>query len=126
MGSTLHSKILTKEKLAIILKIFGSLPYNIFWKFEVPELLGKPQNVYIGKWFPQADILAHPDIKLFITHGGLLSMIEAIHYAKPIVGMPICYDQHLNVARAQAKGFGLSVNFKGLNVEQFKSAIWMS
>ncbi|XP_019847317.2 UDP-glycosyltransferase UGT5 [Bactrocera dorsalis] len=123
LGSNFFSKNLSKEKLAIILNVFASLPYNIFWKFEVPELPGKPENVYINKWFPQADILAHPNVKLFITHGGLLSTIEAIHYAKPIVGIPIFYDQHLNVARAQAKGFGLGVNLKTLNAEEFKDTI---
>lgn len=123
LGSNLHSKNLSKEKLAIILQVLGSLPYNILWKFEAPELHGKPKNVYINKWFPQADILAHPNVKLFITHGGLLSTIEAIHYAKPIVGMSIFYDQHINVARAQVKGFGLGVDFKNLNATQLRNTI---
>lgn len=123
LGSNLHSKNLSKEKLAIILNVFASLPYNILWKFEVPELQGKPKNVYINKWFPQADILSHPNVKVFITHGGLLSTIEAIHYAKPIVGIPIFYDQHINVARAEAKGFGLGVDLKSLNTNVLKDTI---
>ncbi|XP_053969154.1 UDP-glucosyltransferase 2-like [Anastrepha ludens] len=123
LGSNIRSKNLSEKKRAILMEVFASLPYNILWKFEVSELPEKPKNVYISKWFPQSDLLAHPNVKLFITHGGLLSTIEAIHYAKPVVGMAIYYDQHLNVARAQAKGIGLGVDFRSFTADQLKSVI---
>uniref|UniRef100_A0A0A1X879 UDP-glucuronosyltransferase 2C1 n=1 Tax=Zeugodacus cucurbitae TaxID=28588 RepID=A0A0A1X879_ZEUCU len=123
MGSNIKSEFLPKHKLQDIMNAFASLPVNVLWKFEKTDLVGKPKNVYINKWFPQADILAHPNVKLFITHGGLLSTIEAIHYAKPIVGMSIFYDQHINVARAQVKGFGLGVDFMNLNATQLRNTI---
>ncbi|CAD6995923.1 UDP-glucuronosyltransferase 2A3 [Ceratitis capitata] len=123
LGSNINSKNLSKEKISILMKVFAALPYNILWKFEAPELPGKPKNVYISKWFPQADILAHPKVKLFITHGGLLSTIETIHYGKPIVGMAIMYDQFINMVRAEAKGFALSINFGEFTAAGLKSAI---
>lgn len=54
---------------------------------------------------------AHPNCILFITHGGLLSTTETIHYGKPIIGVPVFADQFINVGRAVNKGFAKKVDF---------------
>lgn len=123
LGSNVKSKNLSKEKLDILISVFASLPYNILWKFEATELLEKPPNIYINKWFPQSDILAHPKVKLFISHAGLLSTTEAIHHAKPLVGMPVFFDQFLNVERIKRAGIGVSVNYKHFTYNELRSAI---
>lgn len=123
LGTNVRSSNLPKEKLEALLNVFGSLDVNVLWKFEDTELPGKPKNVYISKWFPQFDLLAHPKVKLFITHGGLLSTIEAIHNAKPIIGMPVFFDQFLNVAQAVQSGFGLHVDIKTFTADNLKHAI---
>lgn len=49
--------------------------YHFIWKFEKPMTdLKLPKNVIIRPWLPQSDILAHPNIKAFITHGGKAKM----------------------------------------------------
>lgn len=77
-------------------------------------MLDKPENVIIRKWFPQDAILAHPNVKLFITHGGLLSTTESIYFGKPIVGIPVFGDQRINILRAERSGYGLYINYKDL------------
>ena len=42
---------------------------------------------------PQNDMLAHPNLKVFVTHGGLLSTQKALFHKVPLVGMPISNDQ---------------------------------
>ncbi|XP_037939262.1 UDP-glucosyltransferase 2-like [Teleopsis dalmanni] len=123
MGSNVKSKNLPKETIDVLLKVFASLPQRVLWKFEDENLAGKPDNVFINKWFPQPDILAHPNVKLFITHGGLLSTMEAIYHAKPVIGLPVFYDQFLNVARAVKTGFGLSADLKKLDTQSLRSKI---
>ncbi|EDW38379.1 GL12044 [Drosophila persimilis] len=123
LGSNVKSKDLPAETRETILKTFASLPQRVLWKFEVDQLPGKPPNVFISKWFPQPDILAHPKVKLFITHGGLLSTIESIHHGKPVLGLPFFYDQFLNVERARQAGFGLSLDHKSLTQQDFKHTI---
>ncbi|XP_011193318.1 UDP-glycosyltransferase UGT5 [Zeugodacus cucurbitae] len=123
LGTNVRSKNLPKEKLEALLNVFGSLNVNVLWKFEDTELPGKPNNVYISKWFPQFDLLAHPKVKLFIMHGGLLGTIEAIHNAKPLIGMPVFFDQFLNVAQAVQSGFGLHVDIKTFTADNMKRAI---
>uniref|UniRef100_W8C4F8 UDP-glucuronosyltransferase 2B10 n=1 Tax=Ceratitis capitata TaxID=7213 RepID=W8C4F8_CERCA len=123
MGSNLRSKFLPLEKRQIILDTFRGLKQRVLWKFEDPQLEGKPDNVYISSWFPQDDILAHPKVKFFITHGGLLSTTESIYHGKPFVGIPIFGDQFLNMNRAEASGYGIRVDYTNLTRESFKSAI---
>ncbi|XP_020715668.1 UDP-glucuronosyltransferase 2C1 [Ceratitis capitata] len=123
LGSNIKSAYLPKEKLSAIMDAFASLPVNVLWKFEKTDLPGKPKNVFINKWFPQSEILAHSNVKLFITHGGMHSLIEVVHHGKPIVGMPIFYDQHLNVELALAKGFGVVVNFRNFSSADLRDAI---
>ncbi|CAD6995926.1 UDP-glucuronosyltransferase [Ceratitis capitata] len=123
LGSNVKSAYLPKEKIKAIMDAFASLPVNVLWKFEKTDLPGKPKNVFINKWFPQQDILAHPKVKLFITHGGMHSTIEVVHHGKPIVGMPVFYDQHLNIQHILKKGFGVAVNFKNFTSGELRDAI---
>ncbi|EDV49561.1 UDP-glucuronosyltransferase 2A2 [Drosophila erecta] len=110
MGSNIKSKDIPLATRKVLMETFASLPQRVLWKYEDDQLPEKPSNVFISKWFPQPDILAHPNVKLFITHGGLLSTIESIYFGKPVLGLPIFYDQHMNVQRAKQAGYGLSAD----------------
>jgi len=123
MGSNVKSKDLPQETRDILLKTFAKLKQRVLWKFEDDEMPGKPANVLIKKWYPQPDILAHPNVKLFITHGGLLSTTESVYFGKPVLGLPCFYDQHMNVQRAQRMGFGLGLDLNNLKQEELEKAI---
>lgn len=71
-GSIIRGDDLSLDKQKLLIKIFNEFTdYNFLWKFEsnitVDEL---PKNVQIRQWIPQFDVLAHPKMKAFITHGG--------------------------------------------------------
>ena len=114
MGSNIKSTTLPIEKRDALIKVFNQLKENVMWKWEDTTLPGKPSNVFINDWFPQNDILAHPNVKLFITHGGLLGTSEAIFHGVPVVGIPIFGDQKLNMARAVRLEYGLMVDYNNL------------
>jgi glucuronosyltransferase len=59
----------------------------------------------------EIDTTAHPNVRLFITHGGLLSTQETIHRGVPVVGIPLLGDQKLNMARAVAAGYGVLLDY---------------
>ncbi|KAF2888123.1 hypothetical protein ILUMI_18050, partial [Ignelater luminosus] len=65
----------------------------------------------------------HPNIKLFITHGGLLSTIETVYHGVPIVGIPIFAEQQMNVANAEVAGYGVGVPYKTLTEERLTAAL---
>lgn len=62
-------------------------------------------------------------MKLFITHGGLLSTTEAVYHGVPVVGIPILGDQKMNMASAEKLGFGRTVQFNELSYETLSAAI---
>ncbi|XP_075984944.1 uncharacterized protein LOC142982368 [Anticarsia gemmatalis] len=109
MGSFWKSKGLPMELTRAILNVFGELKQTVIWKYE-DELKDLPKNVKIVKWAPQQSILAHPNCKFFITHGGLLSSIEAVHFGVPIIGIPVLFDQFTNVKKALSHGYALEVD----------------
>ncbi|XP_044314852.1 UDP-glycosyltransferase UGT5 [Drosophila rhopaloa] len=123
MGSNVKSKDLPQETRDTLLKTFAKLKQRVLWKFEDDQMPGKPANVLIKKWYPQPDILAHPNVKIFITHGGLLSTIESVYFGKPVLGLPCFYDQYMNVQRAQRTGFGLGLDLNNLKQEDLEKAI---
>jgi len=89
--------------------------------FDVPS--HKKSDLLIKPWFNQQEILAHPNLRVFFSHGGLLSTTEAVHFGKPMVGTPLFFDQYLNMKMAESKGYGISVPYESLSEEKLKSAI---
>ncbi|KAF2901095.1 hypothetical protein ILUMI_05090 [Ignelater luminosus] len=123
LGSNVKSKDLPDNLKTVFLESFSELPYKVLWKFELEDLPGKPDNVIISKWFPQQDVFRHPNIKLFISQGGMLSMEEAIYNYVPIVGIPFVGDQGNNVKRMEHKGIGLGLSLANLDKSSLKEAI---
>lgn len=81
------------EYLKIFLDVFRSMKQRVLWKFENESIANLPANVMVKKWMPQSDILAHPNVRVFITHGGLLGTQEGVYHAVPMLGMPFYCDQ---------------------------------
>lgn len=123
MGSIAKSTKMPVEKRGIFAKVFAQLKLKVLWKYEGDVMEGKPDNVRIGKWMPQQDIIAHPNVKLFISHGGLLSTIEAIYHGKPTIGLPVFAEQFMNVKHSVYSGFSLMIPFSELTEEKLTDAI---
>uniref|UniRef100_A0AAR5NYV6 UDP-glucuronosyltransferase n=2 Tax=Dendroctonus ponderosae TaxID=77166 RepID=A0AAR5NYV6_DENPD len=117
MGSNLKSKDIPPERRQILLNVLGKLKMKVLWKFE-EDLPGRPANVMIRSWLPQQDILAHPNIKLFITHGGLLSTTETVYHGVPILALPVFGDQSSNADRAVYNGYGLKLHYNDPNFSE--------
>ncbi|XP_018325460.1 UDP-glucuronosyltransferase 2B14-like [Agrilus planipennis] len=123
LGSNIKSDKLSDDKKNELLTAFSQLPYTVLWKFENDSIANKPGNVYISKWYPQQEVLAHPNVKLFITQVGLQSLEEAIHFGVPLIGMPFYADQHHNARKIVYHKIGVEVDYKTFTAESLKSSI---
>ncbi|XP_040486142.1 UDP-glucuronosyltransferase 3A2-like [Ursus maritimus] len=99
---------------------FAHLSQGVIWKCNPshwPKDVKLAANVKIVDWLPQNDLLAHPQIRLFVTHGGLNSIMEAIQHGVPMVGIPVLGEQAENLIRVEAKKFGVSIQLKQVKAE---------
>ncbi|CAH1160087.1 unnamed protein product [Phaedon cochleariae] len=119
MGSNLQASHFEEDKKNAIFKTFSKLKQKVLWKFEInyPEI---SNNVKILSWIPQNDVLAHPNVVAFISHGGLLGTMEALNHGVPILGLPVYWDQMKNIADAARRGFALRLDYKNLNEHNFQ------
>ncbi|XP_007951418.1 UDP-glucuronosyltransferase 3A2-like [Orycteropus afer afer] len=101
---------------------FAHLPQGVIWRYKCsqwPKDVQLAANVKIADWLPQSDLLAHPSIRLFVTHGGQNSIMEAIQHGVPMVGIPLFGDQPENLLRVEAKNLGITIQLKQLKAETF-------
>lgn len=63
-----------------------------------------PSNIIMERFVPQLEVLQHS--ALFITHGGMNSVSEALYYHVPMVVIPQSMDQPWNAARVAELGAG--------------------
>ncbi|KAJ8930793.1 hypothetical protein NQ314_016370, partial [Rhamnusium bicolor] len=123
LGTNVNSGMVPPDMRKVMIDTFKELPYKVLWKFDITIISDLPENVKIVEWLPQQDILRHPNIKVFITQGGLQSMEEAIFSNVPVVGIPFLTDQDGNVKKMARRGFGVYLDKEKLTRESFKEAI---
>ncbi|CAG9854065.1 unnamed protein product [Phyllotreta striolata] len=122
MGSNLKSSNFKPETRRALLNAFSKIKQKVLWKFET-DLPEKPDNVMIMDWLPQNDVMAHPNVVAFISHGGLLGCTEAVYHGVPILGLPVFWDQVKNIEDGVRNGFALKLNLNDLTEESFTKTL---
>ena len=121
-GSSLKPSDLPKEKLDIFLNTFKRLDMSVIWKWD-SDIANLPPNVLTKSWLPQQDLLGHPNLKVFVTHGGLGSVMEAIYHKTVLVGIPIVNDQKPNLLRAARHGYAKILELDSLTADELTESI---
>lgn len=116
MGSILRTSTFSEHKRNAFVRAFARLPQRVLWKWE-GEFPNQTENIKIKDWMPQRDILAHPNVKLFIAHGGSLGLNEAIYEGVPVLGIPIFGDQPMNILTLKTAGAADMLDYKSISDE---------
>ncbi|CAG9806948.1 unnamed protein product [Chironomus riparius] len=115
MGSIIQASKWPEHKREAFVTAFEKLKLKVLWKYENDTLPNKPDNVMISPWIPQRDALAHPNVKLFISHGGKLGTTEAFYEGVPVLGIPIYGDQMMNIAKFASHGSSIQILYEDIN-----------
>lgn len=59
----------------------------------------------------------------FLSHGGLLSTLEATYNGVPVVGIPFYGDQRNNMANLVARGMGIVLQYNNITKQSVLEAL---
>ncbi|XP_060873936.1 UDP-glucosyltransferase 2-like [Metopolophium dirhodum] len=121
-GTVVSMASLPENVLKVLKEAIAQVPQKVLWKYE-GEMAEKPKNVMTRKWFPQRDILLHTNVKLFISHGGISGVYEAVDAGAPLLGFPINYDQPRNIDNLVDAGMAISMDLFSVTKDTVFNAI---
>ncbi len=80
-----------------------------------------PDNMWGEGRLPQTSII--PSCDLVITHGGNNTTTEAFHFGKPMIVLPLFWDQYDNAQRVDELGFGMRLDTYGFADDELRQAV---
>jgi MGT family glycosyltransferase len=116
---------LASGDVELMQKLIASLadsPYRVVVsKGPQHEELELPANMTGEEFLPQASIL--PQVDAVITHGGNNTVTESLAFGKPMVLLPVFWDQYDNAQRMHETGLGTRLDTYGHAPEELPAAV---
>ena len=110
------------ELMQRLVDTLADAPYRVIVsKGPQHELLRLPDTMVGEEFLPQTSIL--PQVDAVITHGGNNTITECFHFGKPMVVLPLFWDQYDNAQRVHETGFGLRLDTYGHAPEELLGAV---
>ena len=105
-----------------LIDVLGTTPHRVVVSMgPLADDLRLADNMTGAGFLPQPAIL--PQVDLVITHGGNNTVTEAIHHGKPMIVLPLFWDQVDNAQRLDETGFGVRLPTYAFEDEQLTGAI---
>ncbi|MFN8173489.1 MAG: glycosyltransferase [Solirubrobacteraceae bacterium] len=110
------------ELMQRLLDLLGSTPHRYVVSMGPQhDLLRLAPNQAGAEQVPQTSVL--PQVDLVITHGGNNTVTECFHFGRPMLVLPIFWDQHDNATRVAEAGFGERLDTYGFEDSELASAV---
>ncbi|WP_327093257.1 glycosyltransferase [Nonomuraea sp. NBC_01738] len=110
------------ELMQRVIDVLATTPHQfIVSKGPLHEEIKLAPNMYGAEFLPQTSII--PLCDLVITHGGNNTTVEAIHFGKPMIVLPLFWDQYDNAQRVDELGYGVRLSTYTFTDEELKGAL---
>ena len=97
------------ELMGRLIEVLGRTDYQVIVSMGPQhQELRLADNMVGAEFLPQTSIL--PLVDLVITHGGNNTVTESLHFGKPMIVLPLFWDQHDNAQRVRETGFGVRLD----------------
>ena len=97
-----------------LVAVLADTPHRyIVSKGPLHDTYDLPDNMWGDHQVPQTNVL--PMVDLVITHGCNNTTTECFHYGKPMVVLPLFWDQYDNAQRVHELGFGRRLDTYGFD-----------
>ena len=97
------------ELMRRLVSILGTTRHRfIVSKGPQADQITLPDNMVGAQMLPQTKVI--PQVDLVISHGGNNTTTEALHFGKPLVVLPLFWDQYENAQRVDELGFGVRLD----------------
>lgn len=94
------------ELMRRLVSVLANTPHRyIVSKGPLHDTYDLPENMWGAPQVPQTNVLPHVD--LVITHGGNNTTTECFHFGKPMIVLPLFWDQYDNAQRVHETGYGV-------------------
>lgn len=110
------------ELMGRLVDLLGGTPYRVIISLGAQAgQLDLPANVYGEEFLPQPSVL--PLVDAVITHGGNNTATECFYFGKPMIALPLFWDQHDNAQRIDELDFGHRFAPYGFSDADFLAAL---
>jgi MGT family glycosyltransferase len=110
------------ELMHRLVSVLADTPHRyIVSKGPRADEFGLPPNMWGASRLPQTSIV--PLCDLVITHGGNNTTTEALHFGKPMVVLPLFWDQYDNAQRMDELGFGVRLDTYSFADDELRDAV---
>ncbi|GAA3207604.1 glycosyltransferase [Actinocorallia longicatena] len=97
------------ELMRRVIDVLGRTPHRyIVSKGPLHAEIELAPNMWGAEFVPQTQVI--PQVDLVITHGGNNTTTEALHFGKPMVLLPLFWDQYDNAQRIHELGLGVRLD----------------
>ncbi|WP_432146307.1 macrolide family glycosyltransferase [Streptomyces sp. bgisy084] len=80
-----------------------------------------PPHVEAHRWLPHPAVLPHADV--LVCHGGMSCLMEALHFATPVIVVPQGFEHALTARRVDELGLGRAIDRDRLTADTLGAAV---
>ncbi|XP_018026944.1 UDP-glycosyltransferase UGT5 isoform X2 [Hyalella azteca] len=120
--SYIRNDSIPRDKKDILLSVSKKLPYKVIMNVH-GQASSRSGNVLLTGNARQQDILAHPNVKLFISHCGLAGVYETVYHGVPVIALPAAPEHGAMAGKLVLAGAAIQLSWLTLTEEILRDAV---